>query len=593
MAVHKGGYIPFWVNVSGKLQKGDNRLEAVCDNSPDMELIPVHSDFNKNGGLHNPVALMRLPGLYLDPSAYGFDRFHLVQKEVSAQKAFAQVKARLCNASKRDQTVNVKLALRDADGKTVYASEKSVTVPSGGGTEYSADLALDSPHLWDGIRDPYLYTLVLTAGKDRTEAPVGFRFFEMDREKGFFLNGRPCPLRGVSLHQDMDGKASALTEADIDADYATVEELGCNFVRLAHYPHNNHAFRQCDRLGLVVQTEIPWVNVCGTRASEAYFQNIHSQMEEMIRCLYNHPSIVFWGMWNELDSWGNREQLQGPLDARAVVDRTARLYAYAKSLDPTRLVGLTDDSRFARDFYTELQADYYSENRYYGWYYTHGDFSGVTPDMHWIRDNMGPANLSEYGVGINPYCHTWNPEDIRRYPDDARHPEAYGNRSHESHVQQIAAMPFLGFTSLWILHDFPVADRHEGFLDSEDGIHYIASEERLYMNDKGLVTRDRKTRKDVFYLYKAWWNKARPTVYIAGRRLKYRPAGQEFTLTVYANAEKLTVYKDGEEVARADGSGEISGVIWKFPVKMGQADTEFKVVSDGGVEDRVTFALLP
>lgn len=586
---HRGGYTPFWVNLSGVLHKGDNTIEVVCDNSEDVELIPVSSDFNKNGGLHNPVVLMALPQLYMDPAAYGFDRFHLVQTEVSQEMVRARVKTRLCNATDRKQEVKVRLELRDAEGKKAVSRKETVVVPARGHLEYETSFVLEKPHLWNGIRDPYLYDLTLTAGEDEAEAPVGFRYFSLDREKGFCLNGEPYPLRGVSMHQDMDGKASALSKADYDADYATVKELGCNFLRLAHYPHNNYAFKLCDRSGLVVQTEIPWVNICGVRASEAYFDNIHSQMEEMIRSLYNHPSIVFWGMWNELDSWGNKEQFQGALDARRAVDETTRLYEFAKSLDPTRLVGLTDDSRFARDHYTELKADYYSENRYYGWYYTYNDFSGVTGDMKWIRDNMGPANLSEYGVGINPFCHTWNEADIRRYPDDSRHPEAYGNRSHEAHVQQIAAMPFLGFTSLWILHDFPVADRREGYMDSDDGVHYVSNENRMFMNDKGLITRDRNTRKDVFYLYKAWWNKSEPTVYITERRLRERPAGEEFTLTVYSNASVLTLYRNGEPLVTMPSSGEISGVIWKFPVTMGQDETVFKVVSDTGVEDEVSY----
>lgn len=305
--------------------------------------------------------------------------------------------------------------------------------------------------------------MTVSAGEDRAETEVGFRYFSIDREKGFFLNGKSYPLRGVCLHQDKYGIASAFSKADFDKDYAIIKELGCNFLRLAHYPHNDYAFRLCDRMGIVVQTEIPWVNNCGTEITEAYVQNIYDQMDEMVRSLYNHPSIVFWGMWNELDSWSHkRYKVQGNLDPRRVVDETARLYDYTKALDPYRLVGLTDDSVFGKDFYTELKADYYSENRYHGWYYSGTNFEALTEDMEWIRDNMGVANLSEYGLGINPYCHTWRTDCLKRDKTDSLHFEEYGNLFHESYAAQIARAPYMAFTSLWVLFDFAVGEREEG-----------------------------------------------------------------------------------------------------------------------------------
>ena len=581
--VHKGGYTAFSVNLKGLLVKGENTVEVVCDNTEDIDMIPVSSDFNKNGGLHNPAWLYVPAGdVYFDPAEFGPYRLHVTQENVSEASADVTVKAAVHGKA------DVTLTVRNAAGKVVYKHTKNDVSGS-----YEHVFTLNNPHLWNGVEDPYLYTVELSAGDDDAMTEAGFRYYSIDREKGFFLNGKPYPLRGVSMHQDMDGKATALTYEDYDRDYETVRELGCNFLRLAHYPHNDYAFRLCDRMGIIVQTEIPWVNICGVRASEVYFENIHAQMAEMIRNLYNHPSIVFWGMWNELDSWGNKENFQGTLDARRVVDETARLYAYAKSLDPTRFVGLTDDSVFERDFYTQLRADYYSENRYFGWYYTPGDFSGLTESMTWIRDNMGPANLSEYGVGINPYCHTWDEEAIRRYWEDDKHMEEYGNRSHESHAQQIARMPWLNFTSLWILFDFPVADRHEGFMDSDDGINFIENPDRMYMNDKGLVTRDRATKKDVFYLYKAWWNDREETVYIAGRRLTARPADEPFTLTVYSNAPSLKLMKDGVEVGELVSSGEDTGVIWKFPdLLVGPEGSVFTVVSPSGKTDSVTFRAL-
>ena len=564
LKAHKGGYTPFVVPLPHSGQ-----VEVVCDNTEDIELIPVSSDFNKNGGLHNPVRLLVYDDVFFSPEEYGPYRLHVVQKEVTDNRVVAEVQARVRNTGPAMKG-NVLVTLKDAEGKVVASETVGIDSLPGTDQDIRATLTLDNPHLWNGVLDPYLYTVEIQVKKDVARTEVGFRYFSVDKDKGFSLNGKPYPLRGVSMHQDMAGKASALTKEDIANDYAIVKELGCNFLRLAHYPHNDEEFRLCDRMGIIVQTEIPWVNICGTNATEAYFENIHQQMWEMVTSLYNHPSICFWGMWNELDSWGNRPNFQGWLDTDRVVAETARLYDYAKSLDPTRLVGLTDDSVFERDRYTELKADYFSENRYHGWYYNYGDFSGITADMTRIRDVMGPANISEYGVGINPYCETWDESAVRRDRTDSLHFEAYGNRSHEAHAQQIAQMPWLNFTSLWILFDFPVANRHEGFMDSEDGVNYVVNPARMYMNDKGLITRDRQTKKDVFYLYKAWWNQEVKTVYITERRLHYRPAGQQFTL-----------------------SASVVGVIWKFNgVTMGSGDTTFKVVSPDGTADEVTWKVL-
>ena len=421
LKAHKGGYTPFVVPLPHSGQ-----VEVVCDNTEDIEMIPVSSDFNKNGGLHNPVRLLVYGDLFFSPEEFGPYRLHVVQQEVTDDKAVAEVRAYIRNTGK-DRSEDVTALLKDAMGKVVAKETARIDLPAGAGQAFATALTLDNPHLWNGVPDPYLYTVEIQVGKDVACTEVGFRYFSVDKEKGFSLNGKPYPLRGVSMHQDMAGKASALTKEDIANDYAVVKELGCNFLRLAHYPHNDEEFRLCDRMGIIVQTEVPWVNICGVNATQAYFDNIHQQMREMVTSLYNHPSICFWGMWNELDSWGNRPNYQGWLDTDRVVEETARLYDYAKSLDSTRLVGLTDDSVFQRDRYTELKADYFSENRYHGWYYNYGDFSGLTTDMTKIRDVMGPANISEYGVGINPYCETWDESAVRRDRTDSLHFEAYGN----------------------------------------------------------------------------------------------------------------------------------------------------------------------
>lgn len=588
LCYHSGGYTPFYVDITGK--KG-REVEVYCENTLNLDRIPLSADFNKNGGIHYPAWLLECPAVHLSPEAYGYYRMHVSQKEVSDEKAVGEAKVQIKNSSAEEQAVSIKWSLRDAAGVEVLAHNETTTLAGGAAQDIVWDFTLDNPHLWNGLEDPYLYTLTVSVGEDYAKTEVGFRYFSMDREKGFFLNGKSYPLRGVNVHQDMEGIASAYTKADFDADYAVIKELGCNFLRLAHYPHNDYAFRLCDRMGIVVQTEIPWVNNCGTEITEAYAKNIYSQMGEMVKALYNHPSIIFWGMWNELDTWGHTKfKVQGVLDPRRAVDETARLYDFTKQLDPYRYVGLTDDSMFERDFYTELKADYYSENRYHGWYYSGTNFEALTPDLEWIRDNMGVTNLSEYGLGINPHCHTWRTECLKRdkTKKDSLHFEEYGNLFHESYAAQIERAPYLAFTSIWVMFDFAVVEREEGIMDSEDGVNFTLNEYNKYMNNKGLITRDRGVYKDVFYLYKAWWNKSEETVYLTSRRLKYRPAGEPFTLTVYSNSPSLKVFCNGVEIAAATESGDDTGVVWKFPAQMGDSATTFRVESPSGKSDEIT-----
>ena len=585
LCYHSGAYTPFYIDITGKAYK---QLEVVCENVQNLDRIPLTSDFNKNGGIHYPVWLMECPEVHFSPEKYGFYRLHVSPLSVSDDKASAQAKTLVRNTSVKSKKVSVQWSLLDAEGKTVLTHKEKVTVPAGSEQDVVWDFNLTNPHLWNGLADPYQYTVTVAVGKDMAETEVGFRYFRVDPKEGFFLNGKSYPLRGVSMHQDLAGKATAMDKADIDRDLEIVRELGCNFLRLAHYPHNDYTFRLCDRMGIVVQTEIPWVNNCGTEISEAYVKNIFDQMTEMVTSLYNHPSIIFWGMWNELDKWGHtRYKVQGILDERRVVDETARLYDFTKALDSYRLVGLTDDSTFKREHYTSLKADFYSENRYHGWYYHYGKFERMSSTMKEINEKMGVTNLSEYGVGVNPYCHTWKAEDIRRDKTDSLHFEEYGNRFHESHAAQIAESPYLNFTSLWVLFDFPVAEREEGIIDSEDGVNFTVAPQRKYLNNKGIVTRDRKVFKDVFYLYKAWWNKAVETVYITARRLKYRPVGQEFVMTIYSNAASLELFRNGVKVGEASKTEEPTGVVWKFNVKMGDGPTTFKAVSSNGTSDEI------
>lgn len=586
---HKGGYTPFWINLKGLVHQGENRIEVTCDNHEDINLIPVSSDFNKNGGLHNPVWLLKMSPIYFSPANTGLYRLHVATPHVNDRKAQACIRADVVNTSGSRQQVSVDITLLDKAGKKVYASRRALRLPKSAaqpGTIVDS-FTVQQPHLWNGLKDPYLYQAVMTISDkkgqilDEVKTKIGFRYYKVTSDKGFFLNGKSYPLRGVAEHQDIDGKASAVNDSDIRRDYQTIKELGCNFLRLAHYPHRDIEYALCDSLGIIVQTEIPWVNVCGVNAQPPYFDNIHQQMREMITSLYNHPSIIFWGMWNELDNWGNTDKLQGKIDCQRIVDESAKLYDDAKQQDPYRLVGVTDCSIYRRDGYVNLKGDFFSENRYNGWYYNHDNPAHISDEINEVHQKKGVVNISEYGAGCNPYCHIASTDMKKMRADDKYHYEEHANLVHEEHVRQIMKMPFLNFTSAWILFDFPVADRQEGFIDSDDGIHFKENDQRKYINDKGLVTRDRKTKKDVFYLYKAWWSHHEPTVYVTGRRLTHLQANSEYSVKVYSNAKSLQLFVDGQPIQTLEHCPDPTGIIWTFsPIKLAPGNHVIRVEGD-------------
>lgn len=591
---HYGGYTAFTVELTGKLKVGENLVSVVCDNREDKNLIPVSSDFNKNNGLHNPVHLLQMNDLYLDPLAHGPYRMKAFSRHLAdGEQLIIQTDVR---CRKKSRKVDFEYRLKDHEGNIVMQRIYEMLVKEGERTNSTCEMLIENAHLWDGVNDPYLYTIEIDLKSggillDHTESRFGFRYFEMTPDRGFFLNGHPYPLRGVCIHQDMDERASAMTKADYDNDYSMVHELGANFVRLAHYPHNDYAFQLCDSLGIIVQTEIPWVNVCGKKASSLYFHNIQNMANEMVVNLFNHPSIVFWGLWNELDTWGNNDKLQGAIDFDRVKEQTRNAYDVIRYNDKQRFIGVTDCSVLRNEGYPELKANYFSENRYNGWYYNTGTKDGFlkfTDDMNEVHDKAPShiVNVGEYGAGINPFCHTADTTALFDRSDDSKHYEEYGNLMHESHWQQICQMPWLNFTSAWVMFDFPVANRQEGYMDSDDGVNFKANNYRKYINDKGLVTRNRLIKKDVFYLYKAAWNKNETTVHITSKRLHKWPHGQKVGVKVYSNAQSLSLYQNGELKETLNSSGEVSGVIWQFKPLRIQTDKDiFRVVAEDGTED--------
>lgn len=566
---HKGGYTPFFIDITESVVDGVNEILVKCNNKMDLSLAPVSSDFNKNNGLVDEVYLITASLVHTDVEAYGVDRMHITQNSVSNSSAALKVQTKICNESAGDQMLKAFLYLKENDGTIAYSHQEDVFCTRNSSLNYIHEFSIQNPHLWNGKSSPYLYTaeLIICAGSvvlDRMTAKVGLRYYEMTTT-GFTLNGQPYPLRGISHHQDKTLRASALTKEDIDADFEIIKELGCNFLRIAHYPHNAYTFDKCDELGIIVQTEIPWVNECGENATSVYFDNLKSQMKEMIVNHYNHASIILWGMSNEL---GNTHAgyPQGSLDKAKVVEYSNALYALGKSLDTRRYVGfVTDKTNGATSYYGgKINCDWLGRNAYCGWYMNQNNPETISDIMTSEKNAFPYVSLTEYGAGCNPHCHSENPATTtNKGSGGARHDEEWANYLHEVFLQKIyGSMTYLQFTSGWILFDFAVAARKEGYLNCTNGTVTSDNPNKYYINDKGLVTRDRTLKKDVFYLYKAKWN-SEPTVYITSKRFNIRPSSS-VAIKVYSNAASLELYQNGVLKQTLNSSGEASGVVWSF-----------------------------
>lgn len=575
---HGGGYTPYCVRLTPHLKAGTNEIMVECDNTLNRSLAPVSSDFNKNNGLHNEAWLVETGHVYCDFQTMGYDALHVTPLNVSAQSADVKLNTLVQNTASEGQDIRVVFKIKNHEGKTVSSSKQKIHVAAQGQTEVVWNKTMKRPHLWNGLQDPYLYTaeVQLWDGKkmlESNEAKFGVRSFALDSIRGFILNGKPYTLRGFSMHQDWQGSASAVTKEQTDKDFEIVKELGCNVVRLAHYPHNRYILDQCDRLGLVVETEIPWVNECGNDLTlydqKAYTENLHSQLKEMITNHYNHPSVVFWGLWNELGNIdGSRPQ--GPkLDVEATVNTTESLYRLAHQLDSTRKVGFADASFALRTPQLQLgkHFDYFAFNTYNGWYSNCKTPEGAVHFDDMLKRLLARTPyiaISEYGSGANPFCHSDNPaKTTRPSVGGARHDEEWGNIVHEIHLKSLCTNSRVQFSTGWILFDFAVGARREGYMLCNDGVNAKVDSSYMFLNDKGIVSRDRKVKKDAFYLYKACWNKQEPTVYITSRRFTERTS-DTINVKVYSNLHDLTLYHNGRQVETLHATDEPTGVIWNF-----------------------------
>ena len=493
---HDGGYSTYRVRL--KDLRDENILEVTVDNSPSDRVYPQTADFTFYGGLYRDVRLISLPSSH----------FSLENLGTPGIKATPDVKGTLDVEVEVDGDYDsILYTLLDREGKVV-AEENS--------RETKVTLSVSSPHLWNGRKDPYLYYIKaeLLKGEERLDevgSEIGFRSFRIDPERGFILNGEEYPLRGVSRHQDRKDKGNAISKEDHEEDMALIMEVGANTIRLAHYQHDQYFYHLCDKNGIVVWAEIPYISQHMSQGRE----NTISQMKELITQNYNHPSIVVWGLSNEIT-------MGDPKDPD-MLENHRILNDLCHTMDKTRLTTSAMLTVCGIDEEIVHISDVVSYNHYFGWYGGEVSMNGPWFDAFHKKYPNKPIGCSEYG------CEALNWHTSR--PMQGDYTEEYQAYYHEEMIKQFFSRKYLWATHVWNMFDFGADARAEG---GENG-----------QNHKGLVTIDRKYKKDAFYAYKAWLSEEK-FIHIASKR--YVDRTEDITnVTVYSNLPEITLFLNGEK----------------------------------------------
>lgn len=499
---HDGGYSTWRANITDFIRE-ENEILVIVDNAPNDHVYPQKADFTFYGGIYRNVSLLFAEKTRFDLDYFGSSGVKITPR-ITGKDAVVSAEAFLTGADGSEtlefQILDEKEAVADAiltDGMR------------------NASLTIKNVHLWNGRKDPHLYTMKVTLIKngkelDRRQLPFGCRSFAIDPEKGFFLNGESYPLRGVSRHQDRPKIGNALLPIHHEEDMELICEMGANTIRLAHYQHDQYFYDLCDRKGMVVWAEIPYIS----RHLEKGRDNTLLQMRELIVQNYNHPSIVVWGLSNEITMGGTADP--------ALLENHHALNDLAHRLDPGRLTTQAVVTMCSMDEAYVHIPDVVSYNHYYGWYGGSTDQNGRFMDEFHRKYPDKPIGMSEYGCeALN-----WHSSE----PVQGDYTEEYQAHYHEELIKQLYTRPFIWATHVWNMFDFAADARSEG---GEDG-----------MNHKGLVTFDRKYKKDAFYAYKAWLSDD-PFVHLCGKR--YVDRVEDVTrVTVYSNCPEVELFVNGK-----------------------------------------------
>lgn len=549
---HRGGYGAFIFEITDKVNYGKNNTVLVrVNNGEQLDVMPLVGDFNFYGGIYRDVHLLVTEDICISPLDYASPGVYLFQQHVGEKQTAVLARINLSNGTEHPRQATLRLQVKEGD-KVVYQADKKVTVaPHTSVQPEEMSFTLLNPRLWNGREDPFMYQTVITLVKDgkeidKVEQPLGLRYYATDADRGFFLNGKHLPLHGVCRHQEWAEVGNALRPMHHEEDTRLMLEMGVNAIRLAHYPQATYMYDLMDRNGIVTWAEIPFVGPGGYADKgfvdqPSFRKNGKEQLKEMIRQHFNHPSICFWGLFNEL-----KENGDNPLEY------IKELNVLAHQEDPTRPTTSASNQGGAINFIT----DNIAWNRYDGWY-------GATPATlaSWL-DKTHQAHpeikiaISEYGAGASIY----HQQDslVQTSPGSWWHPENWQTEYHIQNWKIISERPYVWGSFVWNMFDFGAAHRTEG--------------DRPGINDKGLVTHDRKVKKDAFYFYKANWN-PEPMVYIAGRRSvnRVKPVTE---VQIFSNCAEVTLKVNGQIIKKMQPDGVKVCIFKDIRLKKGENNIE-------------------
>ncbi len=520
---HKGAYSAFVCEIGSQVKFGEeNEIIVKADNTARPDVIPVnHVLFGVYGGIYRPVWLVITEPCGIVVNDCASSGVYITQKNVSKQSAEVNVKVKVDNATLAPVPLVLENVIYDGSGKLVKKHNQAFELTPQGVQSYSSQFKLSNPHLWQGREDPYLYKVVsrlLQNGRvlDEVVQPLGLRKYEVVAGKGFFLNGKKYPMYGVTRHQDWWGLGSALTNKEHDFDLAQIMDIGATTVRFAHYQQSDYIYSRCDTLGLVIWAEIPFVN----RVTGQEWDNAHQQMRELVRQSFNHPSIYVWGIHNEV---------YHPHGYTAAL--TQSIHDLCKQEDPDRYtVSVNGYGNVGHP--VNQNADIQGMNRYFGWY--ERKIQDIKP---WIEkmEKEYPWQrlmLTEYGADANIAHQTEILGDALNWTSPF-YPETFQTKTHEYQWSIIAKHPYITASYLWNMFDFAVPTSKRGSVDAR--------------NMKGMMTFDRKIKKDSYFWYKANWSKE-PVLYMTQRRNVLRER-KETSVTVYSNIGTPKVYLNDRELS--------------------------------------------
>lgn len=551
---HEGGYSAFRFDITDYVKiKAENTIAVKVSNAPTDHIAPINNqgDFTKMGGLYRDVNLIVTNDVHIDLLDHGSSGVYITPQNISAERAEANILVKLANDDTTERTVEITAEIRDRNKRFVTLCSKKVTLPPKKKEALYLAVCLVNPVLWDGRRNPYLYSAKITVQEgekllDYCKQTFGIRTYEIDAKRGFFLNGEYLDLRGVNYHQDSWESGWAMSEEQRERDYRMMMDMGCTAVRMAHYQHASAEYDLCDKLGLCVWTELGIVNKMSAdptgklAIAEGFKENAKQQLTELIRQNYNHPSVIVWGISNELYQMSDEiYSIYCELHELACAEDKARLKTFA-------------DAQFWGKF-LELPGDVVGYNRYFGWYKDAGPVEkfGEWLDLYHKEKESRPICVSEYGGGAATSQHKDNINwETEIDPWGERHYENYQSTLHESIWQQFAARDYLWGKFVWCMFDFSSTGRKEG--------------DTIGINDKGMVTRERMP-KDAYYFYKSVWN-SEPMLHLTEKRFEKRPSLVP-QVKVYCNTGNAELFINGvSQEAQYHEVPEDSGAtvyVWK------------------------------